>query len=108
MTTTTLWYPGGRRPRGPAIRTATLTRLETLERLRPLLHAASELAIDDARGWMQLHEAAREATAELVETGGLPPHLAVMAHDPPAVVARTLAAAWRRATASADLRHHRL
>jgi len=107
VTTTTLSHHGGPRPLGPATRTA-LTRLERLERLRPLLHAAAELEIDDGRGWLQLHEAARDATAELVEAGGLPPHLAVMAHDPPAVVARSLVAAWRHATASADLRHHRL
>lgn len=68
-----------------------------LTRLRPLLDAAGMLDLDDREGWNQLRHAAQATTAELVTAGVLPEHLAVGADDPPVVIARTIAAAWRHA-----------
>lgn len=107
MTPATLSLPAHRRQPARDVGSVAATRVATIERLRPLLHEAAELDLDDRLGWMRLREAARVATGELVAATGLPPHLAVTALDPPAVVARTLAMAWRHATTPAELRHLR-
>lgn len=107
VTPTTLSLPVVRHQPARGIGSIATTRFATIERLRPLLHEAAELDLDDRLGWMRLRDAARQATGELVATAGLPPHLAVTAVDPPAVVARTLAIAWRHATTPAELRHLR-
>ena len=39
---------------------------------------------------------ARDLVVHLIVEGHLPAHLAIEHHDPPAVVERTIAAAWRR------------
>lgn len=68
-------------------------------RLRPLLHEAARLDLDDRDGWEALHASARPHLAALIEAGRLPTNLALGAATPPVVTARTLAVAWRRLTA---------
>ena len=67
--------------------------------LRPLLHEAARLDLDDRDGWETLHASARPHLAALIEAGRLPTNLALDAATPPVVTARTLAVAWRRLTA---------
>jgi hypothetical protein len=64
--------------------------------LHPLVAAAAVLALDDRAGWIALRAAASERTGRLARTGVLPAHLVVGDTDPPVLVGRTLAAAWRR------------
>jgi hypothetical protein len=71
------------------------------ERLSALLARAAVLDLADAPGWEQLRAAAHATTSLLCAAEALPPHLYVGRGDPPVVVARTIAAAWRRAGASA-------
>lgn len=73
---------------------------EAVTRLRPLLAAAAELDPQDREGWIRLRRVARLTTAGLVAGGALPGHLAVGPDDAPALVARTVAAAWRHATSA--------
>lgn len=70
---------------------------DALTRLRPLLDASGLLDLDDREGWNRLRHAARVTTAELVTGGVLPEHLAVAADEPPVLIARTIATAWRHA-----------
>jgi hypothetical protein len=71
------------------------------ERLSPLLAKAAALDLDDAPGWAHLRATAHATTSLLCAAGLLPPNLHVRHGDPPVVVARTIAAAWRRAGAAA-------
>jgi hypothetical protein len=80
---------------------------EAVGRLRPLLDAAATLDLEDRAGWRRLRASARAATGALAAGGRLPPHLVVAPDDPPILVNRTLAAAWRQATSPANQRHHR-
>ena len=83
------------------LRTPTDERgTDAVTRLRPLLAAAGELDLRDREAWVRLRHAARLTTAALVAGGSLPEHLAVSPDDPPALVTRTLAAAWRHATSA--------
>jgi hypothetical protein len=61
--------------------------------LASLLHAAGDTPLD-APTWAPLRCDARAVTARLAGAGRIPSHLVVASDDPPAVVARTLAAAW--------------
>jgi hypothetical protein len=65
------------------------------ERLSSLLAQAAALDLDDAPGWARLRAAAHATTSLLCAAALLPPHLHVRHGDPPVVVARTIAAAWR-------------
>jgi hypothetical protein len=67
------------------------------ERLDPLLATAAGLDPDDAPGWAHLRATAHATTTLLCAAELLPPHLHVRHTDPPVVVARKVAAAWRRA-----------
>lgn len=73
---------------------------DAVARLRPLLAAAGELDLQDQEGWIRLRHAARVTTAALAVAGALPDHLAVGPDDPPALITRTIAAAWRHATSA--------
>jgi hypothetical protein len=66
------------------------------ERLSALLARAAVLDLTDAPGWAQLRAAAHATTMLLCAAEALPPHLHVRHGDPPVVVARKIAAAWRR------------
>jgi hypothetical protein len=66
------------------------------QRLGPLLAQAAALDLDDAPGWARLRATAHATTSLLCAADLLPPHLHVRHGDPPVVVARTIAAAWRR------------
>jgi hypothetical protein len=66
------------------------------ERLGPLLAQAAALDLDDGPGWARLRATAHATTSLLCAADLLPPHLHVRHGDPPVVVARTIAAAWRR------------
>lgn len=79
---------------------ATIAPFAAIARLRPLLVDAARLDMGDHPGGIRLRQAARATTAALATGGALPSHLVVGAGDPPAVVTRTIAAAWRHATAS--------
>jgi hypothetical protein len=70
------------------------------QRLSPLLAQAAALDLDDAPGWAQLRATAHATTSLLCAADLLPPHLHVRHGDPPVVVARTIAAAWRRVDAT--------
>jgi hypothetical protein len=65
------------------------------DRLSPLLATAAELDLDDEPAWARLRTVAHATTAVLAAADVLPPHLRVRHGDPPVVVARTLATAWR-------------
>lgn len=73
---------------------------DAITRLRPLLDAAGQLDLEDLEGWNRLRHAARTTTAVLVAGGALPGHLAVSTDDPPVLITRTIAAAWRHATSA--------
>jgi hypothetical protein len=73
---------------------------DAIARLRPLLAAAAELDLQNREGWLRLRHAARVTTGVLAAGGALPEHLAVGADDSPALVARTIAAAWRHTTSA--------
>jgi hypothetical protein len=75
---------------------------DALTRLRPLLDVAGQLDLEDREGWNRFRHAARTTTTVLVTGGVLPAHLAVRADDPPALIARTIAAAWRHATSTSS------
>jgi hypothetical protein len=80
--------------------TATTTVIDEVarvarDRLSPLLARAAELDLDDGQAWAQLRTVAHATTAVLTAAEVLPPHLRVRHGDPPVVVARTLATAWR-------------
>jgi hypothetical protein len=66
------------------------------ERLGPLLAKAAALDLDDGPGWAHLRATAHATTSLLCAAELLPPHLHVRHGDPPVVIARTIAAAWRR------------
>jgi hypothetical protein len=68
----------------------------SVEGFRSLVLTAATLPLDDHVGWSRLRARSHEATTRLVAEGALPPHLAVDRHDPSVVVARSLAAGWRR------------
>jgi hypothetical protein len=70
------------------------------ERLDPLLATAAALDLDDGPGWAHLRATAHATTTLLCAAELLPPHLHVRHADPPVVVARKIAAAWRRAGSS--------
>lgn len=73
---------------------------EAIARLRPLLAAAAVLDLRDGEGSIRLRHAARVTTAALVAGGALPVHLAVGPDDAPALVIRSVAAAWRHVTSA--------
>jgi hypothetical protein len=66
------------------------------QRLGPLLARAAALDLDDAPGWAHLRATAHATTSLLCAADLLPRHLHVRHGDPPVVVARAIAAAWRR------------
>lgn len=66
-------------------------------RLATVLRTAAQLPLDHL-GWDRLTAEARSVTAALASEGRVPAHLVVGAHDPPALVTRSLAAAWRHVT----------
>jgi hypothetical protein len=70
------------------------------ERLGPLLAKAAALELDDGPGWAHLRATAHATTSLLCAAELLPPHLHVRHGDPPVVIARTIAAAWRRVSAA--------
>jgi hypothetical protein len=80
----------------PAGRTEWMIRAAR-QRLSPLLARAAELDLDDGPGWAHLRATAHATTSLLCAAELLPPQLRVRHGDPPVVVARTIAAAWRRA-----------
>jgi hypothetical protein len=65
------------------------------ERLGSLLARAADLELDDAPGWARLRADAHAVTMRLAVDGHLSWGLHVCHDDPPAVVARTIAHAWR-------------
>jgi hypothetical protein len=65
------------------------------ERLDPLLAKAAALDLDDARGWADLRVTSHATTTLLSAAALLPPHLQVQPDDPPVLVARKIATAWR-------------
>jgi hypothetical protein len=65
------------------------------ERLEPLLATAAALDLDDAPGWAHLRATAHATTTLLCAASLLPPQLHVRHADPPVVVARKIATAWR-------------
>jgi hypothetical protein len=67
------------------------------ECLSPLLARAAALDPDDGPGWADLRSSAHATMSQLCAAALLLPHLQVGHGDPPVVVARTIAAAWRRA-----------
>ncbi|MFA9430572.1 hypothetical protein [Egicoccus sp. AB-alg2] len=69
--------------------------------LARVLAAAASADFDDAAGWARLRAQAHAATAVLWAAGVLPPHLRIRHGDPPVVVARGLARAWRHASLAA-------
>lgn len=71
-------------------------RAAALDRLRPLIEDAGSLALSDGSGWSRLRAEARIVTARLAAERWLPRHLVVSPDDAPALVTRTLVAAWRR------------
>lgn len=75
---------------------------DAINRLRPLLAAVVALDLDDREGWIRLRHAAGVATNALSAAGALPEHLTVGVDDPPVLVSRTLAAAWRYATSAPE------
>lgn len=77
-------------------RGSSADRRVALDRLRPLLAEAGALSPADDPGWARLRAAAAATTARLAADGVIPGHLVVSADDGPALVNRTLAAAWRR------------
>jgi hypothetical protein len=70
-------------------------RRDAAEVLGALLHAAASTSLDDAVAWTGLRRRAAEHTARLAADGRLPRHLVVDHRDPPVLVSRTIAAAWR-------------
>lgn len=71
-----------------------------LERLVALLDGAASLDLRDRVGWARLRDAARGTIGELVAGCRLPHYLVVAPDDPPILVTRTIAAAWRHASVS--------
>jgi hypothetical protein len=71
-----------------------------LERLAALLDSAASLDLRDRVGWTRLRDAARWTIGGLVAGSRLPHYLAIAPDDPPVLVTRTIAAAWRHASAS--------
>jgi hypothetical protein len=86
-------------PRAPTARDEWMIRAAR-ERLSPLLARAAALELDDEPGWAHLRSTAHATTSLLCAAELLPPHLHVRHGDPPVVVARTIAAAWRRVSAA--------
>lgn len=70
-----------------------------MKQLPPLLSVASELDLDDEVGWTSLGVAASRVMDGLVGSGELPRRLRLQPDAPPAVVAETLAVAWRQVSA---------
>jgi hypothetical protein len=70
------------------------------ERLGPLLAEAVALDLDDAPGWAHLRARAHATTSLLCAAELLPRHLHVRHGDPPVVIARTVATAWRHVESS--------
>lgn len=79
-----------------------------IKALPPLLHAASELELDDTAGWASLGVATRRVIDGLIHTGELSWRLRLEPGAPPMVVAKTLEVAWRQVTARAGQSHHRM
>jgi hypothetical protein len=65
------------------------------DRLGSLLARAADLDLDDAQGWARLRADAHAVTMKLAVYGRLSWGLHVCHEDPPVVVARTIANAWR-------------
>jgi hypothetical protein len=70
-------------------------RRDAAEVLGALLHDAASTPLADAVTWTSLRRRAVEHTARLAAAGRLPRHLVVDHRDPPVLVNRTVAAAWR-------------
>lgn len=79
----------------------TVARREGTERrvdedhLGGLLARAASLDLDDLPGWARLRADAHTVTTRLASQGHLPWSLHVDHQDPPVIVARTIAHAWR-------------
>jgi hypothetical protein len=84
----------------PTVPPSEELRRAALDRLDPLLAEAAALELDDAPGWARLRAVAHATTAVLTAAELLPHHLRVRHGDPPVVIARTLANAWRWVGAS--------
>jgi hypothetical protein len=82
-------------PSAPSARNEWMTGAAR-ERLEPLLATAAALDLDDGPGWAHLRATAHATTTLLCAAELLPPHLHVRHTDPPVVVARKIATAWRR------------
>lgn len=78
--------------------------VSALERLRPLLRAAGQLHLGDPDAAAWLHRRAAATTAALAAEGVVPAHLVVGLHDPPVVVVRLLARAWRHVSGESHAR----
>jgi hypothetical protein len=87
-------------PATPSARSALRVR-EAHHRLGPLLAQAAALDLDDAPGWARLRATAHATTSLLCGVSSLPWDLHVRHGDPPLVIARKIAAAWRRVDVSA-------
>lgn len=82
--------------------------VSALEWLRPLLSAAGQLDLDDRDAAARLHRRAAATTAALAAEGVLPAPLVVGRHDPPVVVVRLLARAWRHVSGPGGARARRV
>jgi hypothetical protein len=71
-------------------------RQDAEEHLASLLAQAARTDLDDDPAWAHLRATAHATVAGLIAQELLPEHLRVRHHDDAVVVARTLAAAWRR------------
>lgn len=79
---------------------ATATEAAAADGLRPLLERAAALDLGDRVGWQQLAAEACATIDVLIAARAVPDHLAVRAGEPAVVVRRTIAAAYRHATAA--------
>jgi hypothetical protein len=70
-------------------------RREAAEVLGSLLRVAAATPLDETLAWANVRRRAASQTARLADDGRLPRHLVVDLEDPPVLVNRTIAAAWR-------------
>lgn len=85
-----------RRPASP--RPIIIPPHPPLQTLAALVDAAAVRPLEDRAGWAQLTAAARRVVDESIAHGHVPAVLAIEEGEPPVVVRRTIAAAWRHAT----------
>jgi hypothetical protein len=70
-------------------------RRDAAEVVGALLQAAATTPLDDVGTWSDLRHRAAHHTARLAADGRLPRHLVIAREDPPVLVSRSIAAAWR-------------